>query len=1196
MTLMDSQPQSLAFSVDLRKYLQLLKHWAWLIVLVTIVFGVVSFWMSTRQPKVYRATATMLINENQGVSDDPYSNVRSEERLATTYSQMMVQQPTLEGVIQELGLEISPGVLKNSISVQVVPNTSLLRVSVEDTDPVRAADIVNTIGIVFAVQTDELQASRYAETKTNLVAQMESMDFQIHEATQALEELGEVTEEDIRRGLLETELTAYQEVYQSIKESLIVSELKPTVSADVEVVDSDDVFKQQLVYLQQRIRETNASILALGKTEGIEYDLLESRLNAYQNVYDNLLNNLVNTELETVTGASSNLFLEEGATTFQFTDASTLSNQLDAVDQRIREISRELDELGRATQVGAERDRIVSNLALYRQTYASLVQSFENVRLAEIQSSSSVVLVERATPPSRPIRPNITQNTLIAAVIGLMASVGIIFAIEMLDDTLKSPDEVSSHLGLPVLGMIFTHDTEKGPITLNSPRAPVAEAFRSLRTNIHYTSVDHSLETLLVTSPSAGVGKTTISSNLGVVLAQGGQKTILIDADLRRPMVHKIFNLPNRLGLSSSFVFSSLFKDDRAIPEGTLQSTKVEGLSVITSGKLPPNPSELLGSEKMQTILNDLREQADVLIIDAPPLLAVTDAAVLAARADRVVLVLQPGVTKLELARKSVEQLHHVGANLVGVILNNIEPSSGRYGYYTYYYDSQYYGADVAPSGKPLTGEKRGPLPSLERLRALWGLQRAWQWLLWAGLAALLLVVGSWYAFNLNTRQTIASLPTTTQAAAVQTQLASTLEGPRTTVTPTPLQQSVASNEENGVVEEILPSTTPTPTSTFPPPTPGPMLLTPFGSTEKYLLHKVTFGESLPILAAQYLTDRDVIVAANGLVPNQSLQPGQVIVIMPGRTDSFEIEPLRILFLDEDTSVSTLAQDYFVSSEEVRQYNEIGLNDYVPKGRWVILPQRELSLALTRPFGPNNEFVLHRVARGDNLYILEEHYQTSVDVIRAANDFQGSITEGQVLVILLGRIWPDGIEPFEVELVDDLYRVDDLANIYGVPLEDLLYYNDLEAGQLVSANTWLIYPRRGEPTPTVTPLPTPDLSEALTDPFGPNDNYVIHLVKSGDSLPTLSKAYLTSPEVINAANVIKGSIIEDSLLVIVVDETNPEGIEPFEVYYVEETTTVEDLSFELSVLAADLMYFNSFEAGQEIQAGSWVIYSVPIEE
>ena len=534
--------ESQSFSEDIRRYISLAWHWAWLLILAGAIAAGVAYYINRNTTPVYQASATFLINEAPLTRSADYSSIVTSQSLAQTYALLMTKEPVLQGVVDRLGLNLPARYLAGSISVQPVKDTQLIVVSVVDTNPQRAVDIANTLGEVFSEQNQGLQASRYTASKQNLENQLARLDQQIQEVTMSLSNLGE----------------------------------------------------------------------------------------------------------EPVAGSPTQ-------------DPNRV-----------------------------ERDRLQTTLAQYRQTYAYLLQSYEQVRLAEAQSTSNIVQVESAQLPRSPIRPRTMRNSAMAGALGLMVAAGIVFLIEALDDTIKSPEDITRQLGVPILGIIATHESEtEGPVTANQPRTPVAEAFRALRTNIQYASVDRPLNTILVTSPSPEDGKSTIAANLGVVLAQGGRKVVVVDADLRRPRVHKLFKLSNQQGTSDLFV-----KPPEPL-NGTIQKTEVANLYALTSGNLPPNPSELLGSEKMVKILDMVHDEADIIIIDSPPLLAVTDAAVLAPRTDGVLLVVKPGKTKLAACRQAVEQLQRVGANILGVVLNDVELRRSRYkyayykGYYSYH---NYYG------------------------------------------------------------------------------------------------------------------------------------------------------------------------------------------------------------------------------------------------------------------------------------------------------------------------------------------------------------------------------------------------------------------------------------------------------------------------------------------------------------------------
>lgn len=215
----------------------------------------------------------------------------------------------------------------------------------------------------------------------------------------------------------------------------------------------------------------------------------------------------------------------------------------------------------------------------------------------------------------------------------------------------------------------------EGLVTVADPRSPVAEAYRTLRTNIQFSSLDRKVRTLLVTSTGAAEGKSTTIANLGVTFALTGNRVVLVDSDLRRPSLDKIFGLANQHGLTSLML-------DESDPVAALQTTPVERLRVLTSGPLPPNPSELLASQRLDRIVSALSDAADIVLFDSPPIIAVTDAAVLARKVDAVLLVVSAGKTRREHAARARQLLEKVGANVLGVVLNNAQIDESLYQYY----------------------------------------------------------------------------------------------------------------------------------------------------------------------------------------------------------------------------------------------------------------------------------------------------------------------------------------------------------------------------------------------------------------------------------------------------------------------------------------------------------------------------------
>jgi capsular exopolysaccharide synthesis family protein len=281
-----------------------------------------------------------------------------------------------------------------------------------------------------------------------------------------------------------------------------------------------------------------------------------------------------------------------------------------------------------------------------------------------------------------------------------MLAGGIVFLIEYLDDTLKTMEDVERALQLPVIGYIaqiqYDSENEESLYVTRQPRSPVSEAFRLLRTNLEFAGVDRPIRRLLVTSAGPSEGKTTVAVNLAAIMAQGGKRVVLVDADMRRPKVHRFLGLSNKVGLSD------LFRGAVAFRMVTQQIEEVDTVSVLTSGSLPPNPTELLGSARMEQILQEAEKDADIVIIDSPPSL-VADVQVLAGKVDGVVMVVHPGHTQEDGAVATLEMLNRAGARTLGVVLNRIPRDRadyyGGYRHYSPYYSGyHYYAGEERPS------------------------------------------------------------------------------------------------------------------------------------------------------------------------------------------------------------------------------------------------------------------------------------------------------------------------------------------------------------------------------------------------------------------------------------------------------------------------------------------------------------------
>jgi len=597
--------------MDIKNYFQLFLHWILLLV-IGLILGVAGGYIYSRyQPRVYQSNTKILVSSAPDqVGTDIYQLQNSNYELAQTYIQLLTTQPVLDGAEKNLGYSVND----SQIKAQLVRDTSLIEVTVQDLDPKHAAEIANTLVSILIQQNDKIQSSRFASSEESLKVQLADLEKQIasleENISQASEESLKIQTSDVKK-----QIDSLQEKILQVQQEINVIK-PPQQSSEKDTVLSQD----QLNMLQEK---------------ELRLQLLQSTLNFYQSIYLNL-------SKSTIAGSGG--------------DSPRL-------------------------------DQMRSNLTQYQNIYANLLSSYEAIRLARLRSTPNIVQVEMAMQSDVPIRPRPIVNSFLGALIGLAIAVGVVFLAEYLDDAIKHPEEIAQLAEVPVIGYIPEFDAKDDEEKMNvavaeEPRSPIAEAFRSLRTNLEFSNVDQPPRTLLISSPSPAEGKTTVSVNIAMSLVQSGKRVILVDADMRRPKIHRFLGLSNRIGLSD------IFHNHRTI-QAIARPWRNTQLHAITSGSLPPNPGELLGSEKMVRFLENAKEICDMVVIDCPPLL-ISDASVLASRVDAVLLVVNPGRTAKGAVKATVEQLKHVNAHLIGVVFNRI-PKDRREYYGGYYHYSKYY-------------------------------------------------------------------------------------------------------------------------------------------------------------------------------------------------------------------------------------------------------------------------------------------------------------------------------------------------------------------------------------------------------------------------------------------------------------------------------------------------------------------------
>jgi capsular exopolysaccharide synthesis family protein len=319
-----------------------------------------------------------------------------------------------------------------------------------------------------------------------------------------------------------------------------------------------------------------------------------------------------------------------------------------------------------------------------KQIYNSLLQRAKETGVSGELKTSNIRIVDAGEQPRKPISPQKKLNELLAIVGGIGLALGLVFFFEYLDSRIKTPDEIRAHLSLPHLGLLPAMSQKGGQYPLLSGGVPAnfSEAFRAVRTNVLFSTAQEGARTLVVTSTAPGEGKSMVASNLAVSLAQAGQRVLLIDGDMRKPKVHEIFGSKQEPGLSNVMVGSSKASD-------AVRKTAISGLWILTAGRIPPNPAELLGSARFREFNVSLRAHFDWIIIDTPPVMAVTDAALVAHHASGVVFVIGAEMTSRHAAKRALDQLEQANAKFVGAVLNRVDLERNAY-YYSQYYSREY--------------------------------------------------------------------------------------------------------------------------------------------------------------------------------------------------------------------------------------------------------------------------------------------------------------------------------------------------------------------------------------------------------------------------------------------------------------------------------------------------------------------------
>lgn len=581
--------------------------------------------------------------------------------------------------------------LKNRIkAVEVGNKTGIIRLSYSDNDPVMAREVVNTLVQVHLEQSVAFKTQEASKTVEFIEEQLKNVqgeldiaenNLQVYQSSSGVVKLDAGAEELLKK-ISETEKERAEVNLQRKQAEFALATLKNSIKRGMAYAVSpgkDDPVSAlaarqvELEVQKQALLTDNTENHPAVKTLQKQIDEVQKKVVA---IYGTNQENLALLEMN-------------------------ISRQMARYEGELRKLpvaERDLAKLMRHTKVNSE-------------IYMFLLQKHEEARIAKASTISNINVIDPAITPVSPIKPNKQKNLLLGLIVALIVGVGLALFQEYLDDTLKDAEEAKRAVGMPLLAVIpyIASREQEGEascsaplITRLEPKSSVAEAFRSLRTSLHFSAISRDKKILLVTSTFPGEGKSIISANLANTLSQTGAQVLIIDCDLRRSSLHEKFGRSKIPGLAELLTGDTTFST-------AFHNSDIPGVDLISAGTTPPNPAELLGSEAMRRFLETHRDNYDHIVIDAPPVLAVTDAPILTAMSDMVLVVMEVGRVPLKAAQRMREMLAAIKAPVVGLVMNDKTGCGESYGYYggKYYRYGYGYGYGFGYYGEEEKAAKR---------------------------------------------------------------------------------------------------------------------------------------------------------------------------------------------------------------------------------------------------------------------------------------------------------------------------------------------------------------------------------------------------------------------------------------------------------------------------------------------------------
>jgi capsular exopolysaccharide synthesis family protein len=565
------------------------------------------------------------------------------------------------------------GEFLSGLTVMPVKNTRLVDVKYMSPDPVIAERAANAVVDQYIKQ---------------------SLDFRLAASKEANDYLSEQLEEQRKKvEQSETALQQYKETHDAValddKENTVVTKLADlsarVTRATSDRMEKEGIYKSLLAVKDDRDKlEGTTSIVSNRTIQDLKAqlrDLRKNRADQAQKVGPMMLQG-IDTQIKTI---ETTLDAEEDKVVDAIkNDYLTAKATEESLASALAEQNRQTLSLNRK---GIEYAALQREAASNRTLYDNLLQRAKETGVSSEFKGSNIQVVDRAEIPREPVLPRRSRDLFIAFLQGVVLALVLAFGFEYLDSRIKTPDELKTYLGLPFLGLVpsvSSKEFESETPLINNGNVPpsFSEAIRAVRTSVIFSSADEGARTVVITSTAPSEGKTLISSNLAVGLAQAGQRTLIIDGDMRRPRLHGVFGRPQEPGLSNVLVGTSPLHD-------ALVMTNIPNLYVLSAGHLPPNPAELLGSTRYLELIEELRQVFDWILIDAPPVMAVTDAAIISHTSTGVVFVVGAEMTSRRNAVAAVEQLQQARAKFIGAVLNRVNLERHSY-YYSPYYRTDY--------------------------------------------------------------------------------------------------------------------------------------------------------------------------------------------------------------------------------------------------------------------------------------------------------------------------------------------------------------------------------------------------------------------------------------------------------------------------------------------------------------------------